>query len=104
MSAGYQLTQIAEAELGDILQHVADRDGVPRALEVHSHFERAFELLATQPGSGRRRPGLTGDRLRWWTVFEWIVIYDPENSPITMMRVIHGARALDRILRPDQER
>ena len=40
-----------------------------------------------------------GERVRW-RVFDWIVLYAWESSPITILRVIHGARALDRILNP----
>ena len=54
-------------------------------------------LVAFQPGSGTTRPKLTGQRVRWWPVFKWIVIYDPTSSPISILRVIHGARELDRL-------
>ena len=35
---------------------------------------------------------LTGDRIRWRMVGKWAVIYDPEGSPTTILRVIRGAR------------
>ena len=101
MTAGYRLTETAEAELAEILLSVADRDGVERALHVHDRFVRAFELLAAQRGSGTTRPTLTGEHVRWWFVFKWVVIYDPESSPISILRVIHGARDLERLLRAD---
>lgn len=102
MTAGYQLTETAEAELAEILLYVADRDGVERALYVHDRFVQAFELLAAQQGAGTTRPNLTGEHVRWWFVFKWVVIYDPESSPISILRVIHGARDLERLLRPNQ--
>ena len=98
MNAGYQLTDTAQADLAEILLYVADRDGAERALRVHDKFVLAFELLATQPGSGTTRPDLTGEHVRWWFVFKWAVIYDPESTPIRILRVIHGARDLDRLL------
>jgi antitoxin ParD1/3/4/toxin ParE1/3/4 len=101
-SKGYQLTDTAEVELEDVLGFVADRDGVQRALHVHGKFVEAFELLAFQPGSGTTRPKLTGQRVRWWPVFKWIVIYDPTSSPISILRVIHGARELDRLFGEDE--
>lgn len=42
-----------------------------------------------------------GDRVRWWRVFDWVVLYDWESSPLTILRVLHGARDLDRLLNPD---
>ena len=50
----------------------------------------------------QRVPNLTGEHVRWWFVFKWVVIYDPESSPISILRVIHGARDLERLLRPNQ--
>ena len=101
MTARYRLTETAEDDLAAILHYVAERDGGERALHVHSEFVEAFGHLASMPGSGAKRVRLTGDRIRWWTVFRWVVLYDPEASPLTILRVIHGARDLDRILRPD---
>ena len=101
MTQGYQLTETAEDELAEILGGIADKDGVARAIHVHGKFIKAFELLAFQPGSGRSRPKLTGERVLWWPVFNWIVIYDPRSTPLSVLRVIHGARALDRILSPE---
>lgn len=97
MTAGYTLTETAEAELVELLTFVAERDGTARALHVHSKFVEAFEHLAHAPGTGAKRPALTGERVRWWTVFRWIVIYEHEDSPITILRVLHGARDLDRL-------
>ena len=97
----YQLTATAENELSELLQYVAKRDGVDRALHVHGKFVEAFASLAATPGSGWKRPRLTGDRVRWRRVFRWLVIYDPESSPVTILRVLHGARELDRIFPTD---
>lgn len=100
-SPSYQLTDTAEGELVLILDEIAAKDGVKRALHVWDKFEEAFRLLAFQPGSGVKRPKLTGDRVRWWFVFKWIVIYDPDISPTPILRVIHGPRELDELLGPD---
>ena len=65
MTPGYQLTDTAETEIFAILESIAEKDGVNRALHVHAKLEEAFDLLASQPGSGTKRPNLTGERLRW---------------------------------------
>ena len=98
----YQLTETAEGELALILDEIASKDGVQRALHVWGKFEKAFELLAFQPRSGVKRPKLTGERVRWWFVFKWIVIYDPDVSPTSILRVIYGPRELDELLGPDE--
>ncbi len=68
---------------------------------MHGKFVKAFELLAFQPSSGTTRPKLTGERVLWWPVFKWLVIYDPTSSPVSILRVIHGARELDRLFDTD---
>lgn len=100
MSAGYRLSQTAEAELEEILLFVAEQSGVGRALDVHERFVDAFEHLAEMPNSGSKRIDITGERVRWWRVFDWLVLYESESTPVTILRVIHGARDLDRILNP----
>lgn len=100
-SGGYELTETAEEELAGILRHIAERDGVERALRVHGKFVATFETLAETPGIGFKRPHLTGERVRWHTVFRFVVLYDPESSPIVVLRVLHGMRDLKRLLSQD---
>ena len=95
--ASYQLTGTAEIELREILLYVAERDGVDRAFRVHDKFLDAFRAIATMPDAGFKRPNLTGDRVRWRPVFKWLVIYDPDDSLTTILRVIHGARELEQL-------
>jgi plasmid stabilization system protein ParE len=90
--SGYTLTQSAEADLDDVLGFIADRDGVGRALHVYEQFVEPFEYLASFPGTGIRKPLLTDNAIRWWPVFQFLVVYDAERTPIDILRVIHGAR------------
>ncbi|MHC5063331.1 MAG: type II toxin-antitoxin system RelE/ParE family toxin [Planctomycetota bacterium] len=99
-SNGFALTATAEADLARILSYIAKQDSLDRALHMHSRFTQAFEALAAMPAIGFKRPHLTGPRLRWHLVFRFLLIYDPESSPIMILRVLHGMRDLDRILRP----
>jgi len=64
VSAGYRLSQTAEAELEEILLYVAEQSGVDRALRVHRRFVDAFEHLTEMPNSGsERRDALTPSRV-----------------------------------------
>ena len=93
----YLLTQTAEGELEEILAFIAERDGKGRAEHVLVHFLEAFENLASAPGIGHHKQQLTGVTLRWWPIFRFLVLYDPKAKPLTVMRILHGARDLDRI-------
>ena len=59
-----------------------------------------LSLRSEDAGLGREARATHGDRIRWWKVFRWIVIYDPVTSPVTILRVVHGLRDLHRILPP----
>ena len=98
MPPGYRLSRTAEDDLEEILAYTLEQSGSHRALHVHGRFVQAFEHLAEMPGSGWKRGEITGDAVRWWRVFKWIVLYEWKSSPITILRVVHTARALDRIL------
>ena len=96
----YVLAETAEADLTHILEYIADRDGIGRALTVHQAFTAAFELLASSPGIGSVKPHLTSDAVRWWPVFKFLVAYDATASPLAILRIIHGARDVDAIFIP----
>lgn len=91
------LTQTAEAELAQILEYIAQHDGIDRALRVHAKFADAFDTLASSPRIGSLKPHLTPKNIRWWPVFKFLIVYDASSSPLTILRVIHGARDLARL-------
>lgn len=55
-------------------------------------------MLAQSPGLGHTRDDLTSLPLRFWPVFSYLIVYDPARRPIEIVRVLHGARDLRRIL------
>jgi toxin ParE1/3/4 len=95
---GYRITPTAERDLRGILQYVAEKDGIDRALHLHWKLAEAFELLGASPGAGRVRADLTGPTVRWWTVFKFVIIYEAESSPVEILRVLHGMRDLGAVL------
>lgn len=96
--SGYTLTASAEADILEILQFIASRDGVDRAFHVHDKLVEAFEALAASPEIGTRKPHLTDSTVRWWPVFRFLVMYNAERSPIDVLRVVHSARDLPGLL------
>lgn len=96
--SGYFLTQTAEDELREILRFIAENDGEGRALHVLERFHEAFDRLAASPGIGFRRDHLTGESVRWWPVFRYLVLYEPGEKPLTVQRILHSSRDLDRLL------
>ena len=101
--ATWVLSPIAESELADILDYIADQSGSRRVTEgVLADFVAAFERLAASPGIGFRRSQLTSRDVRWWPVHSYLVVYDPEAMPLRVVRVVHAARDLMRLLEGDE--
>ncbi len=92
------LTATAEADLNEILDYIAEHDGVGRALRVHARIRAAFNQLATEPKMGHCRPDLTGSNVRWWRVLKFLVLYEPAADGIMVLRIIHGARDVPTLL------
>lgn len=62
------------------------------AMRLLDAFERAFRELAANPGLGHRRSDLTRRDLRFWSVYAYLIVYDPNADPIRVARVLHGRR------------
>ena len=98
MSRRYQLTATAQQGIDEIGAFIAE-DSVDAALKVYDTLEEAFELLAENPGIGHTRQDLTDRPLRFWSVFSYLVVYDPSSRPLSIVAVLHGARDVELLLK-----
>ena len=98
MSARYQLTPSAQADVEQICAFVAE-DSLERALRVHEALENAFAQLALMPQMGHKREDLTDRPVRFWSVFSYLVVYDPVSSPFAVIAILHGARDVEQLLK-----
>ena len=98
MSPGYQLTPSAQQDVDRIIDLIAE-DNVEAALRVHDALEEAFRHLTERPGMGHIRADLTVRPLKFWSVFSYLVVYDPASTPLTVVAVLHGARDVENILK-----
>ena len=55
-------------------------------------------MLAKNPQLGHRRPDLTDKPVRFWPEGPYMIVYDSGPRPIEIVRVIHGARDLAKML------
>lgn len=93
----FVLTQVAKADLLKILEYL-DGDNPGAVLKVVDALDDAMQLLADNPGIGHRRPDLTPQDVRFWSVFRYLVIYRPSTKPLEIVRVLHGKRDVRRLL------
>jgi plasmid stabilization system protein ParE len=99
VSLRYQLTPSAQQDVARITDFIA-ADNVDAALRVHDALAEAFRHLAERPGMGHTRADLTARPLKFWSVYSYLVVYDPASTPLTVVAVLHGARDVENILKP----
>jgi len=42
---------------------------------------------------------LTDRPLKFWSVYSYLVVYDPASRPLTIVAVLHGARDVELLLK-----
>jgi plasmid stabilization system protein ParE len=95
----YRLTSDAERDLDTIKDYLLQQGGVRLVRHVVARIHRALNFLAEQPEAGHRREDLTAAPVKFWTVFSYMIIYDPAARPVTIVRVLHGSRDISTLLR-----
>ncbi len=103
MSPRYNVLPSADRDLDGQAGYLMQEVGLETALRFYDAAAATFEKLARTPGIGERRespnPRLGG--LRVWRVEAFanhLIFYRPVDSGIEIVRVLHAARDVDRVL------
>ena len=103
MTGRFLVRPRARRDIAEIAEYVAAENLEASDRFINGVF-RSFQLLASMPqmGSARRfrREGLKG--LRLWRVPrfpKYLIVYRPQKDGIEIIRVLHGARNIERLLR-----
>ena len=91
------ITEQAQADLDEMWDQISERDlrATDRLLD---RFYTAARTHAQFPESGRSQDDLAPG-LRSFVVKPYVVFYRPAQATIEVLRVLHGRRDLDRIMR-----
>lgn len=85
----------ARRDLGKILNDIA-RDRPKAAVAFVERIEQKCRMLAESPEMGFLRDELAPG-LRAWPVAKYVIFYRETLDGIDIVRVVHGARDLDRL-------
>ncbi len=88
----YRLTSDAEHDLDAIKTYLLDQGGTVLARYVFTRIRSALKLLQDKPEAGHRRADLTDAPVKFWSVFSYMIIYDPATTPVTIIRILHSSR------------
>ena len=88
----------AERDLQGIIRHYQRKRQILVARHITAGIQRHARKQAVLPNTGQRfdeyMPGL-----RCTTVFHYLIFFKKTADTITVLRVIHGSRNVDRILK-----
>lgn len=98
----YVLSPEAREDLREIRDYLVTEGGRRLARYVLQEISAAFGLLASHPNAGHLRQDLTSLPVKFWTVFSYLIVYDPAPRPLAIVRVLHGRRDVETILRRGQ--
>jgi toxin ParE1/3/4 len=65
---------------------------------VVRELREGIRFIARNPEAGHFRDDLTDQRVRFWAVFSYLIVYDPAKKPVEIARILHGKRDVEEIL------
>lgn len=71
--SGFRLTRRAQDNLDAIDDYLSEAAGDDVAEKVTSRMLAEYRLLSSQPGIGHRREDLTGEDVRFWSVYSCLI-------------------------------
>jgi toxin ParE1/3/4 len=99
----YLLTDSAKADIREIVDYIRQRSPAA-ATRVRTELRDEMRRLADFPRIGHRRLDLAAEHLRFWSVYSYLIIYLADTRPLQIIRVLHGARDVKRILEDEPEK
>jgi toxin ParE1/3/4 len=94
----YQLSALARLDLLQIWNYLAEHASPDVADTVSADIESGVRQLAKLPNLGHKREDLTPRDLLFYLVHSYLVIYRPDKKPLHVIRVLHAARDVARML------
>lgn len=93
----FSLAPAARDDLSEISRFIR-RDNPRAADRILLEFHHAMRRLARMPELGHLRQDLADEPLRFWPIRSYLIVYRAETRPIQIVRVLHAARDVRRIL------
>lgn len=95
--AKFHITNEARNDLDGVWLYIA-RDNPDTADRVENEIIESLYLLADQPLIGHKREDLTSREVRFWSVYSYMIVYDANTKPISIVRVLSGFQDITSLL------
>ncbi len=96
--SNFVLSPDADEDVFQIWAYLFRRAGLEIANRIESELYDKFEALAKMPSQGHRRPDLTQAPVLFFALYQYLIVYRAK-TPLEIVRVIHGRRNVERILK-----
>lgn len=93
----FVLTRPAERDLDQIKRFLIEKAGPAITRKVFQEIRGAIKLLGNEPGVGHVREDLSSRPVKFWPVYSYLIVYNPETKPVQIIRVLHGMRDVEGI-------
>ena len=94
----YILAPAARLDLIDLRDYLRARAGRRITAKVLQKIREGMRRIAEMPGIGHLRLDLADESLRFYRVYNYLIIYRPAAEPIAVVRVLDGARDVRSII------
>ena len=88
----------AREDLKHIWRYLANEASLGTADRVREKVLATFDTLARHPGIGHKREDLTALAVRFYAVYQYLVIYSYDSEALRILSVIHGKRDVATLL------
>ena len=99
MTPRYVLAPEAAQDVFEIWLYIRDHSSVDAASQVESVILNKIAFLAANPRVGHYREDLTSERVRFYAVYSYLIVYRPETRPLQIACVLHGRQDVAGILK-----
>jgi plasmid stabilization system protein ParE len=99
MSSRYILAPEAAQDLVEIWRYIKKQSRETVADRVESVIRDRIAFLASSPGAGHWRKDLTGENVKVFSVYSYLIVYRPETRPLQVVAILHGRRDVEKVLR-----
>lgn len=97
MKRGFSLTPAARLDLIEISEYLRQKSP-SIATRVLAELRSAMRQLAVRPAIGHLREDLANEKVRFWPVYSYLIIYRAQTQPLQVIRVLHGSRDIRKLL------
>jgi len=92
------IAPVARDDLKHIWHYLANEVSLSLADRIREKLLATFDTLGRHPGIGHKREDLTSLPVRFYSVYQYLVIYSYDSETLRILSIIHGKRDVATLL------